>query len=73
MQGGDEQKSAYQCLISFVWLWETSRELAQKNVEFHKIMQTAVRMAFTQSYSVRGKNRTAYIKADHERTAFSYT
>ena len=29
-------------LISFVWLWETSRELAQKKVEFHKIMQTAV-------------------------------
>ena len=25
-----------------VWLWETSRELAQKKVEFHKIMQTAV-------------------------------
>jgi len=41
-QGGDKRKPAYQCLISFVWLWETSHELAQKKVEFHKIMQTAV-------------------------------
>ena len=42
-QGGDDRKSAYQrSVISFVWLWETSHELAQKKVEFHKIMQTAV-------------------------------
>ena len=27
-------RTAYQYLISFVWLWETSRELAQKKVEF---------------------------------------
>jgi hypothetical protein len=40
-----EQLRARQCLISFVWLWETSRELAQKKVEFHKIMQTAVVVA----------------------------
>ena len=44
-QGGKEETSVNQLisgLISFVWLWETSRELAQEKVEFHKIMQTAV-------------------------------
>ena len=48
-QGGDERKSAYR---SFIWLWETSRELAQKKVEFHKIMQMAVSWTKSRNGSV---------------------
>ena len=40
----DLARTAYQCLISFVWLRETSCELAPKKVGFHKIMQTAVKL-----------------------------